>query len=158
MSDDRKSSKIYIPHTKDEGCNIAGILEQLDAGGDTRGRPIALVHSSSVLTVLVLRLSISSLSSSFTVPWGIFSSPPHTERALTCDQPQRLRLPEEVGAATAHRFLPIRFPVNVSPLTKGQPQSIAYQNNTGVTAKPSVESLSVTSIRTLRTWTWSSNT
>ena len=47
MSDDRKSSKIYIPHTGDEGCNIVGILEQLEAGGDTQGRPIALVRLSS---------------------------------------------------------------------------------------------------------------
>ena len=46
MRDGRKSSKIYIPHSQDEGCNIVGILEQLDAGGDTRGRPIALVRCS----------------------------------------------------------------------------------------------------------------
>jgi len=51
MSSGRKSSKIYIPHTEDEGCNIAGILEQLDADGDTHARPIALVQSSSSLIV-----------------------------------------------------------------------------------------------------------
>jgi len=49
MSGGRKSSKVYIPHTEDEGCNIVGILEQLDADGDTQGRPIALVQSSSSL-------------------------------------------------------------------------------------------------------------
>jgi len=43
MNGSRKSSKISIPHTEVEGCNIVGILEQLDADGDTRGRPIALV-------------------------------------------------------------------------------------------------------------------
>ncbi|KAF9648272.1 ectomycorrhiza-regulated esterase [Thelephora ganbajun] len=48
MSGDRKSSKIYIPHTKDEGCNIVGILEQLDPDGDTRGRPIALLLHGSL--------------------------------------------------------------------------------------------------------------
>ena len=49
MSDGRKSSKLYIPHTEDEGCNIVGVLEQLGGGGggDTQGRPIALVRSSS---------------------------------------------------------------------------------------------------------------
>ena len=49
MSAGRKTSKIYIPHTEDEGCNIVGILEQLDADSNTRGRPIALVQSSSSL-------------------------------------------------------------------------------------------------------------
>lgn len=49
MSVGRKSSKIYVPHTEDEGCNIAGILEQLDADGDTHGRPIALVQSNPPL-------------------------------------------------------------------------------------------------------------
>ena len=44
MSGGRKSSKIYIPHTEDEGCNIVGILEQLDTDGDTQGRSIALVR------------------------------------------------------------------------------------------------------------------
>jgi hypothetical protein len=47
MNGGRKSSKVYIPHTEDAGCNIAGILEQFDAGGDTQGRPIALVQSGS---------------------------------------------------------------------------------------------------------------
>jgi len=51
MSAGRKSSKIYIPHTEDEGCNIAGILEQLEAVGDTHGRPIALVQSNPSLIV-----------------------------------------------------------------------------------------------------------
>ena len=53
MNSDRKSSKIYVPHTEVEGCNIVGILEQLDGDGDTRGRPIALVQSSSSLMVRV---------------------------------------------------------------------------------------------------------
>jgi len=40
-------SKIYIPHTEDEGCNIVGIQEQLDASSNTQGRPIALfLHGS----------------------------------------------------------------------------------------------------------------
>ena len=47
MSDDRKPSKIYIPHTKDEGCNIVGILEQVYAGSDTQDKPIALVRLGS---------------------------------------------------------------------------------------------------------------
>jgi len=51
MGGSRKSSKIYIPHTVDEGCNIVGILEQLGSDGDTQGRPIALVQSSSPLFV-----------------------------------------------------------------------------------------------------------
>ena len=53
MNGNRKSSKIFIPHTEVEGCNIVGILEQLDADDDTRGRPIAFVQSSFSLTVWV---------------------------------------------------------------------------------------------------------
>lgn len=47
MSGGRKSTKIYIPHTEEEGCNVVGILEQLDPD-NTRGRPIALfLHGST---------------------------------------------------------------------------------------------------------------
>ena len=53
MSAGRKSSKIYIPHTEDEDCNIAGILEQLETEGNTHGRPIALVQSNPSLVVSV---------------------------------------------------------------------------------------------------------
>ena len=113
MSDDRKPSKIYIPHTEDEGCNIVGILEQLDASGDTRGRPIALVKSSShLLPGFVTKRTFASSSS--TVAWGISGFSSHTERSLTCNKSQRLPLPEKVGTTTAYRFLPFRFPVNPS--------------------------------------------
>ena len=60
-------------------------------------------------------LSISLLSSSSTVPWGIPNF--HLARMqflLTRNQPQRLRLPEEVGSTAPHRFLPFRFPVSPS--------------------------------------------
>lgn len=73
MSGGRKSSKIYIPHTEDEGCNIVGILEQLDADDDTQGRPIALVQSSpsAILFQDCWKLNVPLLSSSSTVTWGI---------------------------------------------------------------------------------------
>ena len=45
MNIGRNPSKIHVPHTEDEGCNIVGILEQLDPDCDTQGKPIALVLS-----------------------------------------------------------------------------------------------------------------
>lgn len=76
MSGGRKSSKIYIPHIKDEGCKIVGILEQLDADGDTQARPIALVESLSGRLPGFTTNRVSLFSSSFTVPWGIVHSLP----------------------------------------------------------------------------------
>ena len=51
---------------------------------------------------------------------GYFRFLSHMEHALTWSQSQRLRLPEEVGATTARRFLPFRFPVNPSSPIESQ--------------------------------------
>ncbi|KAH7919474.1 hypothetical protein BV22DRAFT_1075205 [Leucogyrophana mollusca] len=42
---DRKSSKLYISHPNEEGCQLVGVLEQISPEEPTNGRKIALVSS-----------------------------------------------------------------------------------------------------------------
>lgn len=37
-----QTTKVSIPHTEEEGINIAGVLEQWEPNADTKGRRIAL--------------------------------------------------------------------------------------------------------------------
>ena len=77
----------------------------------------------------MLELSAALLPSSSTVLWGITGSPLCASHPLTRDQSQRLRLPEEVGATSPHRFLPFRFPVNLSPSSRADFRFHAYRND-----------------------------
>lgn len=46
----KRTTKISIPHTLEEGCSLVGVLEQVDPDEPTQGRKIALVRPHSILT------------------------------------------------------------------------------------------------------------
>ena len=47
MGSNRKSTRLWIQHTFDSNCKIAGDLEELEPGASTRGRRLALVCTSA---------------------------------------------------------------------------------------------------------------
>ncbi|KAL0960948.1 hypothetical protein HGRIS_005949 [Hohenbuehelia grisea] len=69
---DRVSSKLYIPHTEEPHCPIAGVLERLAPHEGTQGRKIALILHGTLghkdylfLKRLALRLPIDSFRFDF---------------------------------------------------------------------------------------------